>query len=492
MQFEALYYGDRLKIVNPAGDVGVTTLWSRIDQMTDALAELGIDLSPETSRISVVGNLFGNGLPHMLRNLLWNPQIRYLVVAGSNLSGSKEELVHFFEQGLEQVEFLGDTAHRIKGTQRMIDGALEPHYFAEKPSILALGKISEQDTKTAIASFFRTLPPPQTPIAERIAIEIPETSVQQYPSEPRNHTVLRDTPLDAWKELVFRLMRFGQRTQLKKGKRIELQNVKVVIERPQEEADTELADYGFSLASFKRYQQSILNPDKPEDQPYSYGNRMRAYFFHRGAPVDSLAVAVERLSTDPETRHAYVSLWDNSRDLPEGHECPCLVSLFFRRFDGKLTLTATFRTHNGMTAWLENVYGLMAIQRYVAERTHMETGAITVISHSISIAEDVMDKAKRVADAKETEEQIDPDTGKREPRYDYNGNFTVTIDTATREIVVQHSFSGMTLTEYRGKNAETLEKQIARDHAVSEISHALYLGREIARKEAALKKHAKD
>ena len=38
-----------------------------------------------------------------------------------------------------------------------------------------------------------------------------------------------------------------------------------------------------------------------------------------------------------------------------------------------------------------------------------------------------------------------------------------------------------------GKSAEEIERQLARDVALSEISHALYLGREIARKEFEMK-----
>jgi thymidylate synthase len=45
----------------------------------------------------------------------------------------------------------------------------------------------------------------------------------------------------------------------------------------------------------------------------------------------------------------------------------------------------------------------------------------------------------------------------------------------------------MVIKQYRGKSAEEIERQLARDAALSEISHALYLGREIARKEFQMK-----
>jgi thymidylate synthase len=490
VKFEPLYYGDRLRVVNPEGDVGVATLWSRVDQVHAVLEGLGIDLSAGSSRIAAMANLYGNGLPQMLRNLLYNPQIRYVLAVGQDLSGSRRELENFFAPGLEEVEYLGAPAHRIRGTTRIIDSGVLPADFGGRLRVTGLGKIGDASTGEALRAYFAGLPAPEACDVERRDVPIPEVTVERFPSEPRSHSILRRTPLEAWEELIFRLVRFGYRVPLAKGDRIELQNVRVVISEPSEEDPEDLARYGFSLDHFRDYQRRMLDAARPADLAYTYGNRLRGYFRHQGEPVDSLSIAIERLRADPETRHAYAALWDNARDLPEGHSCPCFVGAFFRRFEGRLTLTATFRTHNAMSAWLENVYGLMAVQRYVAEGAGMAPGPITVISHSISVSGEpgVVAQAQKVAAAKQTDDQVDRRTGKREPRFDPHGNFAVTVDRDAGEIVVQHSFDGMRIGEYRGKSAEAVEAQIARDVAISEISHALYLGREIARKEMELKR----
>ena len=46
--------------------------------------------------------------------------------------------------------------------------------------------------------------------------------------------------LEAWKEVLYLLTRFGHRVTLKKGDRLELQHVKVVVEKPEFEAEKEL------------------------------------------------------------------------------------------------------------------------------------------------------------------------------------------------------------------------------------------------------------
>ena len=69
---------------------------------------------------------------------------------------------------------------------------------------------------------------------------LPEVEVQYFPSNPRGHVVVQDTILEAWKEVLYLLTRFGHRVTLKKGDRLELQHVKVVVEKPRFEADDKL------------------------------------------------------------------------------------------------------------------------------------------------------------------------------------------------------------------------------------------------------------
>ena len=84
-----------------------------------------MDLDPATSPIAVFGNLYGNGLREMLRNLLYNPQIQVLLICGNNRSGSYEDCKIFLNR-LEPVE---DSLVHIKSTIGEIQGA--PAEFEE-------------------------------------------------------------------------------------------------------------------------------------------------------------------------------------------------------------------------------------------------------------------------------------------------------------------------------------------------------------------------
>lgn len=503
MEFEPIYHGDRLTIINPGGDVGLVTLWTKVDAALSVFGGAGIDLNPETSRVAVAANLYGNGLPHMLRNLLHNPQIRHLVVCGKNLSGSREWLVNFFERGIEKTVLLGNPAFRIVGTDRFIDGEVLPEHFAARPDIATFGDISAEETKVGIKSHLESLPvsPDASNLARVDPPGIPEPVITRLPSNPATHMVHRRTAIEAYREIVFRLYKFGHRTTVMKSsgpeERVELLSMHVTVEDTRDEAEEALAELGFSLSKFRAYQERILDPVRPEGLQYTYGWLLRTGVteatFKGGAapegeaPVDSLMIVAERLKKDPDSRHAYVALWNNRVHLPSGKGCPCFVTAFFRRFEGKLTMTATFRAHNAMDGWLENFYGLAAIQRFVAEKAQIETGPIIVISHSISLDPAVLDRAKRVADGRASDDDVDPATGKHELRLDPNGAFTVTYDRNTWELVVEHTYQGMKVGEYRGKTAEQVEAQLNRDLVVSLVSHAMYLGRELARKEAEMK-----
>ena len=76
MEFKALHFADRLTVINPQGTIGVVTLWSKVEYVVDRFRQAGVDLDPATSPVAVFGNLYGNGLREMLRNLLYNPQIQ--------------------------------------------------------------------------------------------------------------------------------------------------------------------------------------------------------------------------------------------------------------------------------------------------------------------------------------------------------------------------------------------------------------------------------
>ena len=461
MEFIPLYHKDKLLIINPEGDTAIITLWTPAGTVKTRLHGW-VDISPKTSRIAVIGNLYGNGLPELLRNMLYNPQITNLVIFGSNLSGSAEDLMYFFKHGLEEGEFLGQPVKRIIKTGRVIDGSITPDMF---PHVIDIRSYQSQYEDDYLAHL-NNLPQRAYNISERVKIPMIEPVISRFPTDPRSHNINAISPVAAWKELLFQLLRFGTRKTLKKGDRIELQNVKITLEAP----------LTLPTKHEERYQRDFMDPHPPIDQPYTYGNRIRDYF-----GLDALDAAVENLLADKEHRGCYISLWDTKRDsVPGSHGHPCLVSLFFRVFDEKLTLTATFRTHNALDGWLMNTYGLAKVLEYVALNTGIPVGAITVFSHSITIdpSGGGIERAKTISKTRSVE------TFRQDPR----GSFIVSVDRKTKNILVDHLFDGQRLKQYRGRTASIVERRLTKDCVTVDIGHAMYLGRQIRDAEIKLTK----
>ncbi len=79
--------------------------------------------------------------------------------------------------------------------------------------------------------------------------------------------------------------------------------------------------------------------------------------------------------------------------------------------------------------------------------------------------------------------------GKRQPLlYDPSGFFVITLDRAALEIIVRHHTpDNRPAHEMRGRSAESILLGLLREHLVTQLSHAGYLGGELAKAEAALR-----
>jgi thymidylate synthase len=500
-QFEALYHRELLHQVNPAGDVGLLTLWSPLRSARRRLESISAGiLDAGGSRVAAMANLYGDGMYAMFCNLLYNPQVRHLIAIGEDIGlPTCREIEAFLAAGLEDTVMLGMPAKRIVGTERVFFTAPEfdEERLRERLSFRYLGRLSSTSLDHDLSACLRDLPRAENhEHGERVRVPIGDSAAGERshrPSDPGGHQVLRRRPLECWEELVVRTVRFGRLVTLSSGPRLELANVKTVIAQPAHESAEVLREHGFSLDEFLDYQRAMLSATLPEDASYTYGNRLRGHYPQGDGSRDTLQSVIETLRANPSSRHAHISLWDTASDLPaaahgERPSGPCLVTLAFRRTGEGLTLTATSRAHNLLIAWLENVYGLMALQRHVADALALEIGPITVVSHSLAIdpRNSRYELARTIEARWRRDEDHDHESGKHSLRQDPNGYFVVSVDEDAGCIVAEHRFGGVTLKRYTGRRAAGIAAEIAGDMAVSLVSHALWLGTELAAKEANL------
>ena len=463
-------FPESFEVVNPTGHVGIVTLWTPVAYMLERLEQVEVATGP-ASPIAVIANLYGDGLWRLLMNLLYNPGITKLVVCGKDLSNSKAELLNFFRAGVLDSERAGLV--RIADTTRLIPAALEPALFAAPPELVDLGS---SPRALARAQWERALAPAalrrpaRIERIERIELELPDTPAPSAkPSAAYNHNIIGRSLLESWRELVFVCREFGRVPHPEADWRRELLNVRVVITEPALAEDHELRRHGKDPATIRRYIQHESGSERPETMSYTFGNRLRAYF-----GVDQLAACCRVLRQTPASRHAYISLWDSAKDT-DATSVPCLAGVSLRVYEGALTLSATFRVSNAFSTWIEDTSLLITLQAAVAEELGLPVGPLSIVAHTMNITDTDLARAAEVVELYQ-----------RAPASleDPCGHIRITLDGG--EIVVEQIAASRRVRRLTGSSARALERQLARSHAISSISHALYTGRELARAEHCL------
>jgi thymidylate synthase len=119
----------------------------------------------------------------------------------------------------------------------------------------------------------------------------------------------------------------------------------------------------------------------------------------------------------------------------------------------------------------------------------MKPGPITVLSNSLGINPESprYELARAIEGSWKTDDDLDRETGKYSLREDPHGYFVVTVDQERGLIVAEHRFGGVLLKRYEAERAVTIEREVATDMAVSLVSHAMWLGRELTLKERVLR-----
>ncbi|MDP3882369.1 MAG: hypothetical protein Q8Q31_05825 [Nanoarchaeota archaeon] len=487
MEFQPLYFREklnpladppnpengRLNIVNPRGHSALVTLWSKIagnGGFWEKIRTSRQGLLNQDSPLAVVSNLYGNGLPQMLANLAYNPQIERIAVSGGNASGSAEALANFFSNGVREESVGGLPMLTIEGTQFPLPKELHPNNFRYQPEIV---QFNPGDLE-GICNFISQPARRAYQESDRAAIDLPKPVFKDFPSDITFHNVSAGKPLEAWMEVMYLLDRFGVNLELtgEKGKRRALFNLDVNVADASFENEDDLRKFGYNPDELKAYRQTMIDPTKQADKTYTYGNRMREYF-----GIDALKVCGERLRANPMDRHSLVSLWDTSKDLTHqgaDSSSPCFTDAYFDLVNGKLMMTAHFRTHNAVSAWLTNLYGLRAIQEKVSEYSGIEPGQLNVRSRWVGIdpenAKTVKAQELIKANRKSPLEVDDP-----------RGYFVTEVK--EDQIVIGHySPKGVLLREYAG-NPKEIKDGLRLDRAISDADHAFWVGYNAAKAE---------
>lgn len=144
---------------------------------------------------------------------------------------------------------------------------------------------------------------------------------------------------------------------------------------------------GFSEDYIKKYVDEFMNGATGKGFAYGYHDRI---FKRWGNQVER---AIKKMSQNPETRRALISLWDPEKDM-ESQSAPCLDLIWLVVRNDILEMHVVFRSHHlstitddGKMMWGEgalvpNMYALATLHESMAKKLGMNRGPMVLTDFS--------------------------------------------------------------------------------------------------------------
>lgn len=95
--------------------------------------------------------------------------------------------------------------------------------------------------------------------------------------------------------------------------------------------------------------------------------------------IDQIQYIIDKLKSHPQSRRALAITWDLQFDL-QANDVPCLQLVQCSVRDGKLDMKVVFRSNDMLLALGANMYGLVHLQKKIADEIGVEVGKYTHIS----------------------------------------------------------------------------------------------------------------
>ncbi len=458
-----LYFRDNLTLGERDHPAAICSLWMKQTRLRDSLP-------PDA--YAVLGNLYSkDGINYLLRNVLARPTIRAIILCGPDLTQSGSALLKLMRDGI-------DEDHHVHGDEAQIDRELPRDAiddFRANVRVLDLRGINDLlKIRDALAELNGSLP--RGMFAEPRVFPRSTPAADEFPAEETGFVVRGDRIVEVWVHLLAAVLAFGRRdlTAYTLPQRELLDMVATI--HAEDPDDFYLPDWvPLTREQLSAYYPQLLTRNRPEDIAYTYGERLFDFNGH-----DQIAAMVDELRAARYSRRAVAALWDPARDARSA-DPPCLNLLQARARDGKLYLTAYFRSHDIYRAWLMNAFGLRKLQADIAQRVGggCMLGDLVIVSQSAHIYADAWGLAHTIVQEHQREYLKNPRLV-RDPR----GSFTVRVEGF--QIHVDHySPEGNLLATFSGTQARVLQRELA--FYVSRVDHAIYLGMELAKAELALK-----
>jgi thymidylate synthase len=447
----------------------------------------------QSQEFAVVGQLYSptRGISFLLRNLLANPHVRFLIVVNATKedqnAGGSQCLLDFFQHGFAEGE--SDTGKTCWVVCSPIPGYIDFEVEAsaleklrESVQCQEAKSISEAVNQVKFFAQHASLEPWGHPLTFPQLESIPTV----LPGPRYGHRVEGKTIAETWVRIIHRIKTTGTiRPTGYDGQWQELIDLMAIItDEPEGFYFPEKNYLPCDPEFIDEYISQILDDSPPrEGVKYTYGQRLRSWFKR-----DQIEQVIQKLVVEIDAASAVMSLWDVG-DHEKGGS-PCLNHIWLRVVNNELSITAVFRSNDMFSAWPANAMGLRALQHHIrdkiSERSQydLRMGPLITISQSAHIYDDTWENAEKLianqyAAICKARDYDDP-----------SGNFLIETQESIILVTQTTPGSGEVVACYAGKDPLKLVREICSASPAIQPEHIGYLGLELQKAFSCIKNAA--
>lgn len=135
------------------------------------------------------------------------------------------------------------------------------------------------------------------------------------------------------------------------------------------------------------YVTEIKKRAKIWDNMHGGDDRVNSNYGYQWKRNNQLDKCIEQLRNNPNSRQAWISIYDGKEKDDYQFDTPCTMCVGFDIKNGKLDMTVVMRSNDLVYGFSVDQYCFSMLQEYVANELNIEVGTYTHIAHDLHIYE---------------------------------------------------------------------------------------------------------
>lgn len=135
------------------------------------------------------------------------------------------------------------------------------------------------------------------------------------------------------------------------------------------------------------YVTDIKKHAKIWDKMHGGDDRVNSNYGYQWMRNDQLKKCIEQLKNNPDSRQAWISIFDGKEKDDYAYDTPCTMCVGFDIKNGKLDMTVIMRSNDLVYGFCNDQYCFSKLQELVANELNLPVGTYTHFAHDLHIYE---------------------------------------------------------------------------------------------------------